>query len=189
MQTTEPPVAHRRGGGRVGRKALRGAPVASFPTLVRQIPVYEIVPDEAVELIHLESLSILEEVGCEFRDDEAIAMWKEAGADVSGTRVRFDRDLLMGLVSKVPPEFTLNARNPERSVRVGGKNSIFVPMYGAPYVRDLDNDQALRHAERPPEFPQARLHGAGASFVELDHLRADGDSGSRSGTSTSSIRR
>ena len=116
----------------VGRKALRGAPVASFPTLVRQIPVYEIVPDEAVELIHLESLSILEEVGCEFRDDEAIAMWKQAGADVSGTRVRFDRDLLMDLVSKAPPEFTLNARTPERSVRVGGKNSIFVPMYGAP---------------------------------------------------------
>ena len=64
IQTTEPPVAQRRGGGRVGRKALRGAPVASFPTLVRNIPVYEIVPDEAVELIHDESLKILEEVGC-----------------------------------------------------------------------------------------------------------------------------
>ena len=53
-------------------------------------------------------------------------MWRQAGADVSGTRVRFDRALLMELVSKVPAEFTLNARNPERSVRVGGKNSIFV---------------------------------------------------------------
>ncbi|TIR64131.1 MAG: trimethylamine methyltransferase, partial [Mesorhizobium sp.] len=87
-----------------------------------------------VELIHEESLKILEEVGCEFRDDEAIALWKAAGADVKDTRVRIDRALLMELVSKVPPEFTLNARNPERTVRVGGKNSIFVPMYGAPYV-------------------------------------------------------
>ncbi|ESY65823.1 hypothetical protein X743_29055 [Mesorhizobium sp. LNHC252B00] len=60
----------------------------SFPTLVRKIPVYQMVPDEAVELIHEESLSILEEVGCEFRDDEAIAIWKAAGADVSETRVR-----------------------------------------------------------------------------------------------------
>ncbi|TIO65818.1 MAG: trimethylamine methyltransferase, partial [Mesorhizobium sp.] len=136
-ELTEP--THRRGGGRLGRKALRSAPVASFPTLVRQIPAYEIVPDEAVELIHEESLKILEEVGCEFRDDEAIALWKAAGADVKDTRVRIDRALLMELVSKVPPEFTLNARNPERTVRVGGKNSIFVPMYGAPYVRDLDN--------------------------------------------------
>src|SRR5690349_5000436 len=106
---------HRRGGGRLGRKALRSAPIASFPTLVRKIPAYEIVPDGAIEL------------------------WKAAGADVRETRVRIDRALLMELVSKVPAEFTLNARNPERTVRVGGKNSIFVPMYGAPYVRDLDN--------------------------------------------------
>lgn len=129
----------RRAGGREGRRALRAAPVASFPTLVRNIPVYQMVPDEAVELIHEESLKILEEVGCEFRDDEAVAMWKAAGADVTGTRVRIDRGLLMALVAKCPAEFTLNARNPQRSVRVGGRNMIFVPMYGAPYVRDLDN--------------------------------------------------
>jgi trimethylamine--corrinoid protein Co-methyltransferase len=131
----------RRGGGREGRRALRAAPVASFPTLVRDIPVYDLVPNEAVELIHEESVKILEEVGCEFRDDEAIAMWKAAGADVKGTRVRIDRAQLMGLVSQIPPEFTLNARNPARTVKVGGKNSIFVPMYGAPYVRDLDNNR------------------------------------------------
>ena len=41
---------HRRGGGRLGRKALRSAPIASFPTLVRQIPVYEIVPQAAAGL-------------------------------------------------------------------------------------------------------------------------------------------
>jgi trimethylamine--corrinoid protein Co-methyltransferase len=138
---TSEPASQRRGGGRIGRKALRSAPVASFPTLVRRIPVYEIVPDEAVELIHNESLSILEEVGCEFRDDEAIAMWKAAGADVRDTRVRIDRALLMDLVSKIPSEFTLNARNPARTVKVGGQNSIFVPMYGAPYVRDLDGNR------------------------------------------------
>jgi len=134
-----PSSSSRRAGGREGRRALRSAPMASFPTLVREIPVYNLVPDDAVELIHEESLRILEEVGCEFRDDEAVASWKTAGADVSGTRVRIDRALLMELVSKVPPEFTLNARNPERTVKVGGRNTVFVPMYGAPYVRDLDN--------------------------------------------------
>ncbi len=113
--------------------------MASFPTLVREIPTYDLVPDEAVELIHSESVKIIEEVGCEFRDDEALAMWKQAGASVSGSRVRIDRALLMDLVAKVPPEFTLNARNPERTVKVGGRNTVFVPMYGAPYVRDLDN--------------------------------------------------
>ena len=92
--TTTSPSA-RRAGGRDGRRALRATPMASFPTLVREIPVYNLVPDEAVELIHEESLKILEEVGCEFRDDEAIALWKKAGADVTGTRVRIDRALLI----------------------------------------------------------------------------------------------
>ena len=138
---TQSAAGGRRGGGREGRRALRKIPMASFPTLVRNIPVYDLVPDEAVELIHDESLKILEEIGCEFRDDEAIAMWKAAGADVKDTRVRIDRALLMDLVSQVPPEFTLNARNPDRTVKVGGKNSIFVPMYGPPYVRDLDNNR------------------------------------------------
>ncbi len=113
--------------------------MASFPTLVRDIPTYELLPAEAVELIHEESMKILEEVGCEFRDDQAPAQWKAAGADVQGTRVRIDRALLMELISSAPSEFTLHARNPARTVKVGGKNTIFVPMYGAPYVRDLDN--------------------------------------------------
>ncbi len=178
-EASEQGLSHRRGGGRLGRRALRGAPMVMLPTLVRKIPVYQMVPDEAVELIHQELLAILEEVGCEFRDDEAIAIWKEAGADVSGTRVRIDRAFLMELVSKTPSEFTINARNPERSVRVGGKNTIFVPMYGAPYVRDLDNKRRYGIAGRPQQFPQAGLHGAGAAFVQLDHLRADGRAGAQ----------
>jgi trimethylamine---corrinoid protein Co-methyltransferase len=120
---------------------MRGAPAVALPTLVRNIPAYQIVPDEAIELIHEESLKILEEVGCEFRDAEALEMWKTAGATVKGSRVHIDRGLLMSLIAQVPGEFTLNARNPARTVKVGGKNSIFVPMYGAPYVRDLDNNR------------------------------------------------
>ncbi|MDE2446687.1 MAG: trimethylamine methyltransferase family protein [Alphaproteobacteria bacterium] len=134
-------TGRRSGGGREGRRAMRAAPQISFPTLVRNIPTYELLPNEAVDLIHEESLKILEEVGCEFRDDQAPAMWKAVGADVQGTRVRIDRHLLMQLISTAPSEFTLHARNPERTVRLGGKNSIFVPMYGAPYVRDLENQR------------------------------------------------
>ena len=128
----------RRAGGREGRRQLRSAPIACFPVLESKIPVYEIVPNEAVELIHLESCKILEETGIEFRDDEAIAMWKAAGTDVRGTRVRIDRAQLMELVGKIPPEYTMHARNAERTVTIGGRKSIFVPMYGAPYVLDFD---------------------------------------------------
>ena len=129
----------RRAGGRQARISQRSAPVAAFAALTRKIPIYELVPEEAVELIHRELLRILQEVGIEFRDDEAAAMWRRAGADVRGHRIRIDGDQLMALVSTIPAEFTLNARNPARSVTIGGSSSVFVPMYGAPYVRDLDN--------------------------------------------------
>ena len=131
----------KRGGGREGRKQLRAKAVPSFKTLVRNIPFYDILPGEALDLIHEESCRILEEVGIEFRDDDAVRMWKDAGADVKEYRVRIDRKLLMGLVGKAPSEFTMNARNPERTVKVGNKNSIFVPMYGAPYVLDMDGNR------------------------------------------------
>jgi trimethylamine--corrinoid protein Co-methyltransferase len=152
MTMTVETATQRRTGGREGRRALRARAIASFPTLVRQIPVYEIVPDEAIELIHDESCRILEEVGCEFRDAEAAAMWKAAGADVQGFRVRIDRAQLMELVSKVPAEFTQHARNPERSIRIGGNNTVFVPMYGAPYVRDLDNQRRYGRLEDLQNF-------------------------------------
>jgi trimethylamine---corrinoid protein Co-methyltransferase len=137
--TANPPTAGRRSGGRDARRILRAAPMASFPTLVRNIPTYDMLPGEAIELIHLESCKILEEIGCEFRDEQALLLWQHAGADVQGSRVRIDRNLLMQLISTVPAEFTLHARNAERTVKVGGRNMVFVPMYGAPFVRDLDN--------------------------------------------------
>ena len=127
------PHGARRGGGRDARRQMRAAAIPSLPTLTRAIPVYDIVPAEAVELIHDASCRILEEI-----DDEAASMWKRAGADVDGYRVRIGRDQLMALVSQIPDRYTMHARNPERTVTVGGDQSIFVPMYGAPYVRDLD---------------------------------------------------
>src|SRR5690606_37342921 len=121
------------------RRRERARPAASFPALVRRIPVYDVLPEEAIELIHEESCRILEDVGIEFRDDEAAAMWKAAGADVEGYRVRIGRGQLMELVGLIPQSYVMHARNPARTVTVGGDSAIFVPMYGAPYVRDLDN--------------------------------------------------
>ena len=50
-------------------------------------PYYEVLDDERIERIHDASMRIIEEVGIDFRDDEAIAYWKEARAEVDGFRV------------------------------------------------------------------------------------------------------
>ncbi|WP_407925496.1 trimethylamine methyltransferase family protein [Geminicoccus flavidas] len=113
--------------------------VTSLPTLKRRIPLYEVLNDEGLEMIHDGSCRILQEIGIDFRDAEALALWKDAGADVRGARVHIPRELLTSLLAKLPDQFTLTARNAERSVTVGGDNTIFLPTYGSPFVRMEDD--------------------------------------------------
>ena len=129
-----------RNSGRAARHRARvGAPAPMLPPLELALPFYEVLDEEGVERIHDASMWILEEVGIDFRDDEAIGYWKAARADIDGYRVRIDRALLMELVAKAPETFTLAARNPERSVPIGGRHMVFVPTYGSPFVLDFDD--------------------------------------------------
>ncbi len=137
---TEVAQASRRG-GREARRIVRTAPkIEMLPTLRRGLPVVEPMDAEQVERIHEASLDILEEVGVVFRDPIALDDWRRAGADVrADDRVHLDRGLVMDLIRTIPPDIEYVARNPEKNVRLGGPNSIFVPMTGAPYMRDLDD--------------------------------------------------
>ena len=161
-----------RTGGRRGRLAERTqAPIVSLPTIKRKIPVYEVLDEDGVELIHNASMEILEEVGIDFRDDDAAAIWAEAGADVDGHRVRIGRDMLMELISTAPEQYTMHARNRERTVEVGRENSIFVPSYGSPYVLDFDNERRYGTLEDLYNFHRLAymspsLHSSGCITVE-----------------------
>ncbi len=92
-----------------------------------------------VEAIDAASMDILETVGVLFRDPIALADWKAVGAKVVGEMVYLDRGLVRDLIATIPSDFTYSARNPANNVRLGGPHSIFVPMTGAPYLRDLDD--------------------------------------------------
>lgn len=134
-----------RRGGRAGRRAKRvDAPVVHKPTLVRNIPAYEVINQEGEELIHRLAMRIVEEVGVEFRDAESLEIWRQAGAEVTGEAVRLSRDQLLELVELAPETYTQHARNPERTVQVGGKHMVFAPSYGPPFVLDLEMKR--RHA-------------------------------------------
>jgi len=131
----------RRGGGREARRTLRAGGVtgaASF--LTRATKPFELVSDEGLELLEHNADTILEQIGVEIRDyPSAIERFREAGADVQGTRVRFPRGLCRRIVqSSVPATYTQHGRNPERSVQIGGDATVFVPNYGSPFVHDID---------------------------------------------------
>jgi trimethylamine--corrinoid protein Co-methyltransferase len=103
------------------------------------MPVYEVATEEHVAAIHEVSLRILEEAGIAFYDDESLRILSAAGASVGDDSVvRFDRDLVEAHVAMCPPEFTHVARNPERSVVIGGDHMVFAPVAGPPYVDDRE---------------------------------------------------
>jgi len=136
----------RGGGGADARRAARrGGGITALRYITRKIPLYEAMSEEGLEIIERNADTILEDIGIDFRDDpESIALLKGAGADVQGERVRFPRGMCRELLKTAPREFTQHARNPERSVQIGGKNLVFAPVYGPPFITDLD--QGRRYA-------------------------------------------
>ena len=139
MTLLEEPRASRRG-GRGARRELRSDRTAHMlPALNRGLPVVEPMDAEQIACIDAASMAILEEVGVVFRDPVALDDWQRAGAKVDGERVRLDRGLVRELIATIPPTITYHARNPAQNVGIGGPRSIFVPMTGAPYLRDLDD--------------------------------------------------
>jgi trimethylamine--corrinoid protein Co-methyltransferase len=162
----------RRRGGTQGRHQERGsAPIVQLRPVTRRIPDYLYFTEEGLEQIHQASMTILEEVGVEFRDPVALAAWRKAGAKIVGERVHIDRGLLMELLSHAPATFVQHARNPERSVPVGGRNTIFVPTYGSPFVRDLDNKRRYGTLEDLQNFVKLaymtpNIHHSGGVICE-----------------------
>jgi trimethylamine---corrinoid protein Co-methyltransferase len=127
-----------RGGGGAARRAERSA--VSFETaryIERNIPNFEVLNEEALEIIERNADIVLEEIGVNFPDNPgALALWREAGADVQGDRVRIPRGLARKLCETAPSSYIQHARNPARNVEIGGRNLVLAPVYGPPFVRD-----------------------------------------------------
>ncbi len=136
------PAPHRsRSGGRSARVAARTG-IGSRPTapafIRRQIPPYELLGEEGLALVEAKGDQLLSEIGIEIRDDaEALRLFKDAGATIHGVTVTFDAGHVRALCATAPREFTQLARNPAKSVQIGGNNVVLAPTYGSPFVRDL----------------------------------------------------
>jgi trimethylamine---corrinoid protein Co-methyltransferase len=171
MDTTATPVEGRR-----GREARRAARMkrggVSVPYIARAVPLYEVLSEEGLALIEANAETLLQEIGIEFRDHpRSLELLAKAGCDVKGTRVRFPKGLARKLVSTAPREFTQHARNPERSVHIGGNSTVFAPVYGPPFVHDLDKGRRYGTIEDFRNFVKLTylspyLHHSGGTVCE-----------------------
>ena len=109
-------------------------------------------------LIEQNADAILRDTGMEFQNDpEILSLFREAGADVEGERVRFEPGMCRQIVqASAPSEYTQHARNPDNNVVIGGRNTVLSPVYGPPFVQDLDRGR--RYATMADFSDLNRIH-------------------------------
>ena len=160
---------HRRGGReRRDPNARQTGPAY----ITRAIPPYDIMGEENLQKIERAADRILAEVGLDIRDDdECLALFRKSGAKVDGMRVRFEPGHLREVLKSAPSEFIQHARNPARSVRIGGNSVVFSPAYGSPFVMDLDKGRRYGTLEDFRNFIRLAyaspwLHHSGGTVCE-----------------------
>ena len=159
--------------GREARRAQRlQSRAASVAYIRRGVPTTEILSPEGLATIEANAETLLQEIGIEFRDHpRALDLLAGAGCDVRGTRVRFPRGLARSLVATAPRDFVQVARNPARSVHIGGDSLVFAPVYGSPFVHDLDRGRRYGTIEDFRNFVKLayvspHMHHSGGTVCE-----------------------
>lgn len=145
----------------------------AMPYITRGIRPYDILTDDGLIEIEATADRILAEVGVDVRGDpQSLELFKAAGAELDGERVRFAPGLCRSLIqASAPRTFIQHARNPERSVQIGGDATVFAPAYGPPFVRGVDTERryaTLQDFEMLVKliYMQPHLHHSGGTVCE-----------------------
>ena len=162
----------RSGGGSARRAERTAVKIECERFIERNIPNLEILSQEAIEIIEYNAETVLEEIGVAFTDNPgAIEIWRNAGADIEGERVRIPRGLARKLCRTAPKKITQHARNSERNVEIGGNTLVMAPVYGPPFVRTASGGRRYATIEDFQKFVKLGymskwLHHSGGTLCE-----------------------
>ncbi len=184
MTTADAPIESeargkgRRSGGRSGNKRGEGPAINQ---MAWELPVNtdaptEPLPPEGVAAIHDGAMRILEEIGIEFLNMEAVNILREHGCSISNEKkdsalVKMDRALVMEKIATAPEQFTLTPRNPDRQIIIGGDYMTFGNVSSPPNCSDLDRGRRIGDRESYRDFIKLTqyfncMHFAGGYPVE-----------------------
>ena len=126
-------------------------------------------------MVHGTALTLLEEIGVRFSFEPALERFRSAGLDADCDLVHLDRGFVQEQLALAPDVFQVHARNPERTIVVGGAHTTIAPTGGAPFVLDPVAGRRSPTAEDHRRFvrftqavPQFGLNESG--IVEADDL-------------------
>jgi trimethylamine--corrinoid protein Co-methyltransferase len=145
---------------------------------VNSMPRYEILSEDAMDVIDRGWRRLVSEIGVEFLLPEAVDLLVKAGQTLEDeNRIRFDPDFILEQVAKAPREFELQARNPEQNAHIGGDHMVFAPVYGCPFIRqgDVRRDAKMADFENLVRLAQVfgELDSPGGTICEPEDRPLD----------------
>jgi trimethylamine--corrinoid protein Co-methyltransferase len=122
--------------------------------------------DVTIDRIHRTALRILDEIGVALYHPQIIDTLSGFGIRIVGNRAFFNTAQVEQWLAKAPAEFTLHARNPEKSVIIGGDNTVCSAGYGCATVINRDGSRRegtlsdyLTFLKLVHQAPQLQLNG------------------------------
>jgi trimethylamine--corrinoid protein Co-methyltransferase len=139
------------------------------------LPRYEILSEDQVQQIHDHAMQILQEIGVDFLLPRSLDIFRKAGLKIEDQRVRFERAFIEEQVAKAPATFNVQSRNPKNTVTIGGDYMVNAPVYGPPFITDLDRGRrgaTILDFTNFDKMAQAtpQIHCAGGTIVEPEDL-------------------
>ena len=136
---------------------------------------YDILSVDQVRQIDDQAMLILDEIGVDFLHPRALDIFRAAGLRIDGERVRFERPFIEEHVAKAPASFDVQARNPKNTVTIGRDYMVTAPVYGPPFITDLEHGRRNPTIEDFTNFDKMaqatpQIHCAGGTIVEPENV-------------------
>lgn len=108
-----------------------------------------VLSDDQMQIVHDKACELLWEKGITFEADSTIEILKKHGVKVEDHTAYFTKDLVEKCLEQVPKEFTVEAPNHARDVKIGGNGIAIHPAGGEVFMADYNGN---RHKATRQDF-------------------------------------